>query len=180
MAAWPPGQVETTIIVYTWIYQSTDKVMNSGIRAELPFLLSSVWSGRNAGHVTQFKYGLHQLLFVSPILTILVIMCCFIGVLQRMQTKPVAASWLSSTLLPPFFFFFNTNSFFCLFLSTDDNQFEMDIWAPVLPPVESYLLNTTKVNNDCKAFHKSFFFTFFHFFTKSLCKEPKTMEKLDN
>lgn len=22
----------------------------------------------------------------------------------------------------------------------DDNQFEMDIWAPVLPPVESYLL----------------------------------------
>lgn len=27
----------------------------------------------------------------------------------------------------------------CLF-SLDDNQFEMDIWDPVLPPVESYLL----------------------------------------
>lgn len=30
------------------------------------------------------------------------------------------------------------NRLFFVFFSTDDSQFEMDIWAPVLPPVESY------------------------------------------
>lgn len=47
----------------------------------------------------------------------------------------------------------------------------MDIWTPVLPPVESYLLNTTKVKNDYNAFH-----TFF--FQVNICKEPKHNEKV--
>lgn len=62
------------------------------------------------------------------------------------------------------FVVFFSNTFF--FLSTDDNQFEMDIWTPVSPPVESYLLNTTEVNNDYKAFHTFFFFFFFFFNSK--------------
>lgn len=51
----------------------------------------------------------------------------------------------------------------------DDNQFEMDIWTPVSPPVESYLLNTTEVNNDYKAFHTLFlFFSFFFINSKHM------------
>lgn len=51
----------------------------------------------------------------------------------------------------------------------------MDIWAPVLPPVESYWENAIKVIYDHYPFHKAFFSPFIK---NNLCMEPEMAKKV--
>lgn len=64
----------------------------------------------------------------------------------------------------------------CVSSFSDENQFEMDIWAPVLPPVESYWENTTKVIWPLSISHEAFFFTLSK--NKSFCMEPEMVKKV--